>query len=572
MKIFRYKQAIVALCCLTSTVSCSDMLLPDSEIVEFEEDNRLSTPQDTLYSVMGIIRQMQVIADRTVLLGELRADLMTTTDKATTSIKDLAAFNLSGDNPYNQVSDYYAVINNCNYFLANADTSFVRLGKKIFEKEYAAVKTYRAWTYLQLAKVYGQVPLVTTPVLTEAQAEQEMKKPYSDIYAICDYFIKDIQPYVDTDLPMYGEIYGLPSSKFFFPVRVLLGEMCLWAGRYQEAATYFSQYLTKKNAMVYTATSQAKWPNNCTDFTISRPGTGNIYVDLASGGMSENISLIPMESTEFNGVKSLLADVFESTDNNFAYFQATPSAALIELSASQDYVQLQTTSDTQKDTVRVPKTNLGDPLYIGDLRLFENYYKDVVNRSETSRYSSNLQIIRKLPSNFVSTYRIQEVYLLFAEALCRAGYPESAFCILKYGLRNQNIEKYVCQKERERAGGLIDFSDNFFTEHTTLGIHARGCGDVECDTLYRIPLPERALASYEDTVQYQIPLVEDMIIQEKALEMSFEGRRYYDLMRIAMRRNDNSYLATPIAKRNGTRDEALFNLLMDNKNWYLPLK
>ena len=184
MKIFRYKQAIVALCCLTSTVSCSDMLLPDSEIVEFEEDNRLSTPQDTLYSVMGIIRQMQVIADRTVLLGELRADLMTTTDKATTPIKDLAAFNLSGENPYNQVSDYYAIINNCNYFLANADTSFVRLGKKIFEKEYAVVKTYRAWTYLQLAKVYGQVPLVTTPVLTEAQADQEMKKPYSDIYAI----------------------------------------------------------------------------------------------------------------------------------------------------------------------------------------------------------------------------------------------------------------------------------------------------------------------------------------------------------------------------------------------------
>ena len=571
MKIFRYKQAIVALCCLTSTVSCSDMLLPDSEIVEFEEDNRLSTPQDTLYSVMGIIRQMQVIADRTVLLGELRADLMTTTDKATTPIKDLAAFNLSGENPYNQVSDYYAIINNCNYFLANADTSFVRLGKKIFEKEYAVVKTYRAWTYLQLAKVYGQVPLVTTPVLTEAQADQEMKKPYSDIYAICDYFIKDIQPYVDTDLPAYGVINGFQSTKFYIPVRVLLGEMCLWAGRYQEAATYLSQYLTKKNDAKYTYTSRASWPDNCTDFTIAQPRNGSVYSDLIEETNDENVTLIPMETTEFNGVKSLLENIFTSTDNNFAYFQATPSVALRELSASQDYVQLQKTSDTQKDTVRVTKKNLGDPLYVGDLRLYGNYTEYIVNRSETSRYSTNIQYIHKLPGQFVCTYRMQEIYLLFAEALCRAGYPESAFCILKYGLRNYNIEKYVCQKERERAGSLINFNDNEFTERNTQGIHARGCGDVECDTLYRIPLPAQELRSYEDSVQYQIPLVEDMIIQEKALEMSFEGRRYYDLMRIAMRRNDNSYLATPISKRNGRKNNTLFNILMDNKNWYLPL-
>ena len=116
MKIFRYKQAIVALCCLASMVSCSDMLDTDSDMVEFAEDNTLSTPQDTLYSVMGIIRQMQVIADRTVLLGEVRADLMTTTDKATTAVKQMAAFDFNEENPYNRISDYYAVINNCNCY------------------------------------------------------------------------------------------------------------------------------------------------------------------------------------------------------------------------------------------------------------------------------------------------------------------------------------------------------------------------------------------------------------------------------------------------------------------------
>ena len=56
MKIFRYKQAIVALCCLASMVSCSDMLDTDSDMVEFAEGSRLRTQEHTRYSVMGIIR------------------------------------------------------------------------------------------------------------------------------------------------------------------------------------------------------------------------------------------------------------------------------------------------------------------------------------------------------------------------------------------------------------------------------------------------------------------------------------------------------------------------------------
>ena len=143
---------------------------------------------------------------------------------------------------------------------------------------------------------------------------------------------------------------------------------------------------------------------------------------------------------------------------------------------------------------------------------------------------------------------------------------------MKYGLRAKNIERYVSAKERERVGSLIDFDDETFPESVTQGIHSRGCGNAECDKLYCLPEPAEELASYEDTVQFRIPLVEEMIIEEKALEQAFEGKRYYDLMRIALRRGDNSFLAAPIAKRNGTRDEALFNLLMDNKNWYLPLK
>ena len=66
--------------------SCADLMDTDSELVEFQEDNRLQAPTDSVYSVMGIIYKMQAVADRTVLLGELRGDPTTTTPLSTTAI------------------------------------------------------------------------------------------------------------------------------------------------------------------------------------------------------------------------------------------------------------------------------------------------------------------------------------------------------------------------------------------------------------------------------------------------------------------------------------------------------
>ena len=158
--------------------SCEKILDIDSELVEFEEDNHLQNSTDSVYSVMGIIYKMQTIADRTVLLGELRGDLTTTTASASADLKALASFDINNqENIYNKVSDYYAVINNCNYFLANINMELEKNGHKVFESEYAVVKAFRAWTYLQLALIYGEVPLVTAPLLTEEASKNAMNQP-----------------------------------------------------------------------------------------------------------------------------------------------------------------------------------------------------------------------------------------------------------------------------------------------------------------------------------------------------------------------------------------------------------
>ena len=210
---------------------------------------------------------------------------------------------------------------------------------------------------------------------------------------------------------------------------------------------------------------------------------------------------------------------------------------------------------------------------MGDLRLSSNYKKTSQGgQDEYSEYSTLRQTIGKHTANSITTYRRTMVYLRYAEALNRSGLPQSAFAVLKYGLCAENNRTHIDSLEQVAAGDLITFDETAFTRETVIGIHSIGSGDSECNAYYDMPQPSTPLATRQDTIAYQIPLVEDRIVTEMALEGAFEGYRFYDLMRIALRRGDPSYLADPVSRRNGTSDPAVRALLMDTSNWYLPLK
>ena len=544
--------------------SCSDILDTSSELVEFQEDNTLDHPTDSVYSVMGIVNRMQLIADRSVLLGEIRSDLVTPTEAASADLKRLAAFDFAEPNKYCQVSDYYAVINNCNYYLANVDTTLQRRGRTLFRYEYAAVKAFRAWTYLELVKNYGQVPLVTEPVMTEREAEEALTRRVATIKEVCDYFIADLTPYALVELPQYGEINSYTSTEFFIPMRALLGDLCLWAGRYQEAARWYHDYLNDKERFItLNSSNRVRW-TSVTDF--QRP------TDAYSTQGNEVISRIPMEQRVFDGIVSDLLNVFSSTRENNYFFQVTPSAGMRQLSADQVYC-MEYKTETTTDTVYVPRSGFTDNILVGDLRLSSNYKKTSQGgQDEYSEYSTLRQTIGKHTANSITTYRRTMVYLRYAEALNRSGLPQSAFAVLKYGLCAENNRTHIDSLEQVAAGDLITFDETAFTRETVIGIHSIGSGDSECNAYYDMPQPSTPLASRQDTIAYQIPLVEDRIVTEMALEGAFEGYRFYDLMRIALRRGDPSYLADPVSRRNGTSDPAVRAHLMDTSNWYLPLK
>ena len=550
---------IVVVTCLAVGGCFSSCSETDSDFVAFVEDDQLNSPNDTVYSLMGIVNKLQAVADRTILLGELRGDLTALTDHALLDLQDVANFTVAPGNAYNNARDYYGIIQNCNYFLAHADTALTKRGVKVFEKEYAVVKAYRAWTYLQLAINYGSVPFFTEPILAEKDADPA-KYVHYDVKQIANYFIDDLAPCVDVDFPDYGSVGGVNSRRFYIPVRVLLGDLCLWAERYGEAARYYHDYLTRQGNVHPTGKAAVRWMSY--EFDTMED---NYAAQFSSS--EEVLTILPMETEEYDGIVSRLRDVFTSTADNNYYYQATHSVAYDELSRQQRYVLVYNDPVSQlPDTVSPPEAMVyQNESQRGDLRQ-QSIYTLRSQASASTAQSSVRQMCYKYPSTHVNLYRLQHVYLRYAEALNRAGYPESAFAVLKYGLNKYNIERYISERERTAAGDLLAFSEYTFLRENTMGIHSRGAGNAEADVTYMIP----ELASHADSILY----VEDKICDEMALETAAEGLRYYDLMRLSLHRNDPTYLAGKVARRNGAAnyDAALFSLLSDQKNWYLPIE
>ncbi|MBQ7683370.1 MAG: hypothetical protein IJT48_02680 [Bacteroidaceae bacterium] len=250
------------------STSCQDMLSPNSERHSY------TVAEDTLYSYWGILRSLQNIAERYVILNECRGDLVDETSYVSDSIGAIINFGETSDPEkywkdgacaYLRISDYYHVINSCNAYIAMCDTTRTTgTSVSYMIKEYAQVQAIRAWVYMQLLYAYGEnrVPFYTEPMLTTDNINSflnDKNHKLLNAQVLADELgpkLEEVE-HVEYDgtlgLPNYNN-YGdvssgnthfvCHSSLCLFPVSIVLGDLYLLGGQYEKSALHYFNYIS----------------------------------------------------------------------------------------------------------------------------------------------------------------------------------------------------------------------------------------------------------------------------------------------------------------------------------------
>ncbi len=491
-------------------VSCSDMLESDSSRQLF--DPALNQKTDSVFYAYGIMQAMQELADQYYFQNELRGDLVKTTDKASLHLRSLATFAADATNKYDSVYLYYKVINNCNYYLAHRDSALATGSRNVVINEYAAVASFRAWTYLQLTRQYGRVPYITEPVTTiaqinantsmtdynailtgEAQMLENLKSHYTDEELAVPTFGFETNSFISVGkLNWSADNKYIQPRKCFVPFNVVLGDIYLELGEYEKAAKCYYDYLryVSLNADNYNNASVNYIRPMDTEYSLYSPIFKNFMewpadynetknLSTYNGGSSwimsfnhnaipgDVISYIPMAVNYTMGKTTDIPAAYGynyygterrsdiQTGGNFPF--NCPKTEIIQIVPSQAYCDSarQAQYYYYTEQVKVSPFNWiikNEPL--GDARAY------IV--SQGTGADSTYVYTYKPSTAYITLYRNATVWLHLAEAINRMGYPDAAFAVLKNGIHTElpNYRYLEVYLKDEAGNDSIDEAGN----------------------------------------------------------------------------------------------------------------
>ena len=574
--------------------SCDDMLETESDRQIF--DPSLDQKTDSMFYTLGILKAVQQAADQYVLVNEMRGDLVATNTYTETDLRELANFSATVSNKYDSAYVYYRIINNCNYFIAHRDTTLLTGSRNVSMPEYVQAHSIRAWAYMQLAKTYGEVPFYTEPVTSISQANEVRDR--KNLQQICDALSGELERYSGYPVPTYenisagstnsGSYKTVESSKAMFPIDVVLGDLYLETGQYEKAAKHYFAYLKaqRRAALEYylhpysffSSRETMALPNDMPRSFGGYTTWSNIF-----GSTTDIVTYVPMAVNRMKGTITDLPRLFgydyystesSSSASREMYMldrQIDASASYKGLASSQMYYYVPESSATDN---LVKETDA-----VGDLRRLATF-------TSVSKNDSLFAVMNKYNQANIFVYRYTAVYLRLAGALNRMGYPDAAFAILKDGFNRElsTDTTYIKPETHQMLRTTIPFfsTENIEMFSTSVGIHSYGSGHTngtftpyQMDAIVGAKLQALKDAGVDvgTTKNDTINAVEDLICDEYALELAYEGYRFGDLCRLARHKNEAALYGSNYGSLWLERKLLYKNpvvKLSDPNNWYLP--
>lgn len=547
---------LAALVGLSST-SCNDFLelepLNDIVLENFWTDK--SDVESVLLGAYSALETSDCLL-RMVIWGEMRSDNMTESNSSPEAIQQICRENLLITNDYCKYNKFYDVINRANTVLhfapivADKDPNYLWIELKANEAEAVAL---RCLCYWYLIRAFHDVPYVTEPSIDDEGGYKKFYVPQSDFDTILTQIIADLESVKDDAMKKYPSDLENTARITQSAICAMLADMYLWRGQegdYDKCISVCQEITTQKKKEFEDLKIKKGKDNTIKEYNgyplISNiPNNeilGNAYNEIFGTGNSfESLFELPYDDKVSNG---LVSSYYQSSSN--AENQSTGNVKALDKIGSvrgEDnsvFVQMHDTRYHQSVVER--GTSYGICKYAYSSVSITGTSSGVDLSESTMRNSSS-------QPNWI-IYRYSEVLLFEAEAnimkaksINPSGADSLAMAFEVSGYLN-------------KAFDLID------------AVNKRAIGYIAEEGVSK-PFNPKTL-SKEDYPS--VSMMENLLFQERRRELMFEGKRWFDLVRISRRDgNQNRMLRFLSDKFSASVYSAVKIRLKDPYAMYFPM-
>lgn len=580
--------------CLLLTFSCKKVFdLPAKGQVDAV--NSYQNVADANAAVVGIYGKLQTIADRYIVLNELRADLMSPTINADANLKAINNHTETTDNPWADPKPWYNLILNCNDAMYHFD-DMLKTGKLKpvdYQQRYSDIGTLRCWLYLQVGIHYGTVPYVTDPISNITDLNDATKFPRLNLDQLIDKlvtFMNDPSRYLDiysttdpitssTSSSLNATVDGNSTSLFYINKQSFKGEINLWKGNYTTAST---AYHTLSDQGVITTGNNAAAQPTYEQFKVNAFTGMFISYNSPSGTPSPTQTENPLNDGPTAGWRQIFADPAFSTNTSCEYIwripfstSFSPANPFVDLFSNQGGSYKLTVSQALIDNWNAQVQNNGYPYDARGRIAVRTINGQPVIMKQLYYYLDNssflpINVLQK--NGYWMLNRAGAMQQKFAEAACNDNQVKVAYALLNVGISNVFTTTPV---PADRTNTMQTFLPPPYDMDGRQGgpQNYHGLWYRETGTRTRANLRPLSANLYLNNDKIGL---ENEIIDESARELSFEGYRWGDLVRVARRRNDPSFLANKVynklVKENNPEAINVQKKLMTQAGWFMPFK
>ncbi len=499
--------------------SCSDFLeiepLNDIVLDKFwNEENDVENIVAGCYSGM----QNRILIERMIVWGELRSDHLIggTGVQDNINIQNILKENITANNVYTSWGEFYDIINRCNTVLhysplvAERDPNYTETELMATRAEVSAI---RDLCYFYLIRTFRDVPYSTQPFLDELQ---QMAMPATKFDAVLDSLITDLENVKSYAVKTY------PVSKTNYQcgritqdaIHAMLAEMYLWKKDYANSVKYADMVIDAKTQRFQDEIDNAGGNSSSYKMFEGYPliydsyTTGNIYGNaygtiFGSGASRESI------------LELIFADDNTRLANHglsFLYGNQKTSPGIVK---PADFI----TTDVSDASYKVFCDKY-------DTRNYENLYKMSASQYGVAKYVCKSGMV-----SISSTEITSSASPSYPEEYCHANW-------ILYRLTDVMLLKAEALVQMVDGDAKTEANDSLLRAAYDIVsvINKRS----NCATTY-MPI---TYANYSTKSQ-----MENLVFEERARELMFEGKRWYDLVRRSLRDGNTSYLVQQVTRK-----------------------